>query len=141
MRILHLYPNLMNLYGDYGNVRVLVKYLNDLGIETQLDEKELGDNYNLKDYDFIYLPAAPSVAPRCDEKSDRLSSEYLVADNHLVLGNFAGLPSLTLPIGFKEGLPFGANVMGRAFEDDRVFQLSKAIENHTGLRGVYAKGE
>ena len=55
MRILHLYPNLMNLYGDYGNVRVLVKYLNDLGIETQLDEKELGDNYNLKDYDFIYM--------------------------------------------------------------------------------------
>ena len=55
MRILHLYPNLMNLYGDYGNVRVLVKYLNDLGIETQLDEKELGDNYNLKEYDFIYM--------------------------------------------------------------------------------------
>ena len=55
MKILHLYPNLMNLYGDYGNVRILVKYLNDLGIETQSDEKELGDNYNLKEYDFIYM--------------------------------------------------------------------------------------
>lgn len=127
----------------FGSFALMSENQHDLFLRAQRNRRRIVEAVNaiLKDYDFIYLPAAPSVAPRCDEKSDRLSSEYLVADNHLVLGNFAGLPSLTLPIGFKEGLPFGANVMGRAFEDDRVFQLSKAIENHTGLRGVYAKGE
>jgi len=51
------------------------------------------------------------------------------------------LPSLTLPIGFEDGLPFGANVMGRAFEEAKVLQLSYEIEKHTGLKGVVAKGE
>ena len=92
-------------------------------------------------YDFIYLPAAPSVAPRINEVSDRLSDEYLIADNHLVLGNFAGLPSLTLPIGFKNNLPFGANVMGRAFDEKGVLKLAYEIERLTGLKNVVAKGE
>ena len=127
----------------FGSFALMSEHQHALFLRAQRNRRRIVEAVNaiLEDYDFIYLPAALSVAPRCDEKSDRLSSEYLVADNHLVLGNFAGLPSLTLPIGFKEGLPFGANVMGRAFEDDKVFQLSKAIENHTGLRGVYAKGE
>lgn len=92
-------------------------------------------------YDFIYLPAAPSVAPKINEVSDRLSDEYLIADNHLVLGNFAGLPSLTLPIGFKNNLPFGANVMGRAFDEKGVLKLAYEIEKLTGYKNVVAKGE
>lgn len=92
-------------------------------------------------YDFIYLPAAPSVAPKINEVSDRLSNEYLIADNHLVLGNFAGLPSLTLPIGFKNNLPFGANVMGRAFDEKGVLKLAYEIEKLAGYKNVVAKGE
>ncbi len=55
MRILHLYPNLMNLYGDYGNIRVLVSQLNDLGIEADIDTVELGDDFNVADYDLLYM--------------------------------------------------------------------------------------
>ena len=61
--------------------------------------------------------------------------------NHLVLGNFAGLPSLTLPLGMKNGLPFGANVMGRSFDEVGVFKLSYEIEKLTGLKNLCAKGE
>ena len=32
MKILHLFPDLMNLYGDYGNITILVRHLKDLGI-------------------------------------------------------------------------------------------------------------
>ena len=31
MKILHLYPQLMNLYGEYGNLAVLKKHLEDQG--------------------------------------------------------------------------------------------------------------
>ena len=55
MRILHLYPNLMNLYGDYGNIKVLVSHLEDLGIETTVDRCELGDRFDVSDYDLIYM--------------------------------------------------------------------------------------
>ena len=55
MRILHLYPNLMNLYGDYGNIKVLVSHLEDLGIETTVDRYELDDRFDVSDYDLIYM--------------------------------------------------------------------------------------
>jgi aspartyl-tRNA(Asn)/glutamyl-tRNA(Gln) amidotransferase subunit A len=76
-------------------------------------------NAILKDYDFIYVPAAPGVAPLFSQASDKLSDEYLIADNHLALGNFAGLPSITLPLCYEKGLPIGVNFMGRAFEEKK----------------------
>ena len=54
MRILHLYHDLMNLYGEYGNVVVLKKHLEDQGFEVEVDKKTLGEVINFKDYDFIY---------------------------------------------------------------------------------------
>jgi aspartyl-tRNA(Asn)/glutamyl-tRNA(Gln) amidotransferase subunit A len=93
-------------------------------------------NEILKDYDFIYLPASPTVAPLFESVSDKLSDEYLMADNHLALGNFAGLPSITLPLFFKEGLPVGINIMGRAFEEKKLFQIAAAFEKASGLANV-----
>lgn len=93
----------------------------------------------MKDYDFIYGLAAPSVAPLLSSSSDKLSDEYLIADNHLCLGNFSGLPSITLPLFFKDGLPVGINFMGRAFEEKKLFQMAKAMEDLTGLKNVSAR--
>ena len=125
-----------------GNFALMKENQNDLFLRAQKNRRVIVDTVNkiLKDYDFIYLPAAPSVAPKKNEASDRLSNEYLIADNHLVIGNFAGLPSLTLPIGFKDGLPFGANITGRAFEDKQVFQMAYQVEQVTGLKNIVAKG-
>ncbi len=55
MKILHLYPNLMNLYGEYGNVTVLKKHLEDLKIKVEIDRKEVQDDIDLLKYDFIYM--------------------------------------------------------------------------------------
>jgi aspartyl-tRNA(Asn)/glutamyl-tRNA(Gln) amidotransferase subunit A len=90
-------------------------------------------NFILKDHDFIYLPAAPTIAPLFSQKSDKLSDEYLIADNHLCLGNFAGLPSITLPFFYEDGLPVGVNFMGRAFEEKKLYQISAAFERISGL--------
>ena len=55
MRILHLYPELMNLYGDYGNIKVLVSHLKDLGVDAAVDRVEPGDDFNVMDYDLVYM--------------------------------------------------------------------------------------
>ncbi len=55
MKILHLYPNLMNLYGDYGNVAVLARHLKDQGIKVEIDRKEVQDSIDLSKYDFIFM--------------------------------------------------------------------------------------
>ena len=94
-------------------------------------------NEILSNADFILVPAAPSIAPKLGDSSDKLSDEYLIADNHLALGNFAGLPSVTLPLGYKEGMPFGLNLMGRAFEEESLFAACKRVEDITGLEGSY----
>ena len=93
-------------------------------------------NEILKDCDYIYVPAAPTVAPLASASTDKLSDEYLIADNHLSLGNFAGLPSITIPLGLENGLPFGANLMGRAFEEKALFQAAEAVEQITGLNNL-----
>ena len=98
-------------------------------------------NEILADADFILVPAAPSIAPKLGDSSDKLSDEYLIADNHLALGNFAGLPSITLPLGYEEGMPFGVNLMGKAFDEEGLFIASKDIEEITGLGGSYAGKE
>lgn len=55
MKILHLYYDLMNLYGEYGNVVVLNKHLLDQGINSIIDRKSIGDDVDFKQYDFIYI--------------------------------------------------------------------------------------
>lgn len=57
IKILHLYHDLMNLYGEYGNLAVLCRYLDDSGIEFQLDKMSVGDSFNITDYDFVYCGA------------------------------------------------------------------------------------
>ena len=93
-------------------------------------------NEILNKYDFILTPAAPGIAPLLKGSSDKLSDEYLIADNHLALGNFAGLPSTTLPLGFIDGMPVGINFMGRAFEEKKMFQICSVFEDITGLANL-----
>ena len=91
-----------------------------------------------QDHDLILLPAAPSIAPKFNDKSDRLSDEYLIADNHLVLGNFGGYPGVTLPLGMLNNMPFGIHVMGRPFQEQFVLGLANKIEQFTGLANLCA---
>lgn len=57
IKILHLYHDLMNLYGEYANVSVLCRHLEEAGMEVVLDKKSIGDRFSLTDYDFIYCGA------------------------------------------------------------------------------------
>ena len=124
----------------FGSFALMRENQQDLFLRAQRNRRRIVENINdlLVDNDFILLPASPSSAPTFTDKSDRLSEQYLLADNHLVIANFAGLPSLTLPLGMKNGLPYGVSVTGRAFEDLEVFQISKAIEKITNLKGLHA---
>lgn len=54
MKILHLYPDLMNLYGEYGNVECLKKHLVDQGFKVKVVKANSLLKVNLSNYDFIY---------------------------------------------------------------------------------------
>ena len=93
-------------------------------------------NEILKEVDWLLTPSAPGIAPKFKDSSDRLSDTYLIADNHLALANFSGLPSLSLPLGFEDGMPLGINFTGRAFEERALFAIGKCSEEITLLEGL-----
>ncbi|MBQ1826984.1 MAG: hypothetical protein II126_03335, partial [Erysipelotrichaceae bacterium] len=54
IRICWLYGDLLDLYGDSGNIRVLEFYLKEKKIPYVIEEKRLFDDISFSSYDFIY---------------------------------------------------------------------------------------
>lgn len=55
MNLLHLYHDIMNLYGDYANILALQRILEKSGAEVTVDRLSLSDHADLGDYDFIFI--------------------------------------------------------------------------------------
>lgn len=55
LKILHIFDDVMNLYGEYANISVLEKYLKDLGHTVKVDKLALYDDKDISDYDFYYM--------------------------------------------------------------------------------------
>ena len=98
-------------------------------------------NELFKDYDGLIMPSTPDIAPKFGEVSDRLSDEYLILGNHLVIGNFGGFPSISIPSGFVSNMPVSVNITGRAKEDSLVLNIASKIEEVLGCKGMVAKDE
>lgn len=55
IKILHIYDDLMNLYGEYANISVLERYLTDLGHSVTVDKLSLYEDRDISGYDFYYM--------------------------------------------------------------------------------------
>jgi CobQ-like glutamine amidotransferase family enzyme len=55
LNICHLYPDLLNLYGDRGNIISLAKRCEWRGINANIRNITIGDSFLPEDYDFIFL--------------------------------------------------------------------------------------
>ena len=96
-------------------------------------------NELFKEYDGMIMPAAEGIAPKFDDTNDILSDKYLMLGNHLVIGNFGGYPSITIPSGFIDNMPVGINITGRVCEDDVVLNMANKIENSMEYANQIAK--
>ena len=84
----------------------------------------------LNEYDAFIAPASANGAPKVDAPAmDQMSDAYLIAENHMALGNFTGYPSITVPMGMTGGMPVGVNLTGRAFEEGELLNIAQAIED------------
>ena len=55
LRICHMYPDLLNLYGDRGNVLSLIRRAELRGIKAKLVPVSIGDDFNENDFDIVFL--------------------------------------------------------------------------------------
>ena len=55
IRIAHLYGNLMNTYGDNGNLLMLQYYAQQAGYQVDTQIVSLGDNFDADDFDLVFF--------------------------------------------------------------------------------------
>lgn len=89
MKILHLYHDIMNLYGDYANVSAVQRMLERSGEEVTVDRLSLGDEAMLSDYDFIFIGSGTEHHQKtvlCDlMKYKEALREYILSDRVLLM--------------------------------------------------------
>lgn len=91
-------------------------------------------NRAFNECDVLIAPASAQGAPKIgDNSADQLSSEYLIAENFMALANFAGTPSITIPMGFVSNLPIGVNINAKAFEEAKLLDIAYGFEKICGL--------
>lgn len=76
IKILHMYHDCMNLYGDYGNISVVEKKLCLMGFNVFVDKKSLFEEVCFEDYDFVYIGSGTEkseIAALEDLKRHRIS--------------------------------------------------------------------
>ncbi|MDA0368422.1 MAG: Asp-tRNA(Asn)/Glu-tRNA(Gln) amidotransferase subunit GatA [Proteobacteria bacterium] len=85
--------------------------------------------------DVLLTPTTPEPAFGVGEKSDDPVAMYL-NDILTVPANMAGLPALSLPAGLSsQGLPLGLQVVGRAFDEETVLRVGRALERAAAFDG------
>ena len=124
-----------------GSFSLLKENQNDLFLRAQKCRRMIVNAFNkvFENYDAIYCPASPSIAPKIDSTKNGISNEYLIADNYLAFGNMGGFPSITLPIGFENNMPFGANLTAKPFNEANLLNIANVLEQGTGLANIIAK--
>ena len=80
--------------------------------------------------DVIMGPTTPDVAFRFGEKSGDPVSMYL-CDIYTNGVNLAGLPGMSIPVGFADGLPVGLHIVGNYFAEARLLGVAHAYQRET----------
>ncbi|NPA33103.1 MAG: Asp-tRNA(Asn)/Glu-tRNA(Gln) amidotransferase subunit GatA [Aquificae bacterium] len=76
-----------------------------------------------KEVDVIATPTTPTLPFRFGEKTKNPVDMYL-SDILTVPVNLAGLPALSMPIAWKNGLPVGGQLIGRPWDETSILKLS-----------------
>ncbi len=79
-------------------------------------------------YDVLVAPVTPTTAFRIGEKTDDPFAMYL-NDVFTLPVNIAGLPGISVPAGFVDGLPVGLQIIGKPFDEASVLRVAHAHES------------
>jgi aspartyl-tRNA(Asn)/glutamyl-tRNA(Gln) amidotransferase subunit A len=81
-------------------------------------------------YDALVTPTSPTVPFKIGEKTDDPLAMYL-SDVCTLPINIAGVPGISIPAGFVDGLPVGMQLIGKHFREETLFNIAYAYEQAT----------
>ena len=84
-----------------------------------------------KDVDVIITPTTPTTAFKKGEKSSKPIEMYL-SDIYTVSVSLAGLPAMSVPAGFVDGLPVGIQLIGNYLKEDLLLNIGNIYEKERG---------
>ncbi len=123
-------------FGDEVKRRILLGtfvlssgYYDAYYIKAQKARHLIKDEFEeiFKEADLIYAPVTPKTAFEFGSIKDPL--EMYLEDIYTIAVNLAGLPGISVPVGFDDkGLPIGAQFIAKAFDEQTLFDGALALE-------------
>ncbi|MCL4365880.1 Asp-tRNA(Asn)/Glu-tRNA(Gln) amidotransferase subunit GatA [Patescibacteria group bacterium] len=83
--------------------------------------------------DVIVGPVSPTTAWNLGEKAQDPLTMYL-SDVYTITANLAGIPGLSLPCGFVDGLPVGLQILGKYMDEETILNVGEVYEQATEWR-------
>jgi aspartyl-tRNA(Asn)/glutamyl-tRNA(Gln) amidotransferase subunit A len=90
-----------------------------------------------KEFDAIVSPTSPTTAFKIGERKEDILSMYL-SDIYTVPVNVAGVPAISVPCGFSNGLPVGLQIIGDYFKENTLFNVAYSYEQSTKWHNMLA---
>lgn len=134
-----LYFNTRNQFGDEVQKRILLGsfvlssgYYDAYYLKAQKVRTLIKQQYDqiFQDCDVIFLPVAPSTAPKFN--ATKSSLEMYLSDIYTIGVNLAGLPAISIPV-VKNPLPIGMQFIGKAFDEQSVLDVAFGLEKELDL--------
>lgn len=104
-------------------------YLKALKVRT-LIKKEFERLF--KEFDVIVGPTMPCVAFRIGERKENPLAMYMI-DVDTVPVNLAGIPAISIPCGFSNGLPVGFQIIAPSLMEGNLIAIAKRLEEELNL--------
>lgn len=109
-------------------------------IKAQQRRPEIVESFleAMKDVEFLVVPTVPVPAPKIGQEKVELAGKsvdvYSALSKLTLPFNVSGFPVISIPIGSTEGLPVGAQIVARPFEESSLLRIAYWYEERFGLR-------
>jgi aspartyl-tRNA(Asn)/glutamyl-tRNA(Gln) amidotransferase subunit A len=107
-------------------------YFDAYYLKAQQVRQLIADDFTraFREVDVVIGPTAPTPAFALGAKTDDPITMYL-NDIYTIAANLAGLPCISIPCGFVDGLPVGMQITGPTFAEARLFAAAHAYQRET----------
>ena len=126
-----------------GSISLLEENQEEIYLRALRCRRVIVDTFNkiLESSDAIILPATPTIALLFDGDVPKKSfnKDATISDNYLAFANLGGYPSITLPLGFEQNMPFGVNLTSHHFTEAKLLKIAQVVEDTTGLKDLSKK--
>ncbi len=126
-------------FGDEVKRRIMIGayalsagYYDAYYLKAQKIRRLISEDYKaaFSEVDAVLSPTSPTTAFKVNEKSDDPITMYL-SDIYTIGVNLAGLPGISLPVGFLQGLPVGMQLVSNYFEEQTLLNLGHQYQKQT----------